>query len=96
MAEACDDLNLNIALELIKHEGTTSLVSKDENEKFAIMKLSEEQRIKLITASIADENIEERGIFNHVRSKARNTRKSQFQSENGKTWNIKNNMGYSF
>ena len=85
LAEACENLNLTIALELIKHEGTTTLLAKDENEKFAILKLSEENRIKLITASIADENIEEREIFNHVRSKARNTRKSQFQSENGET-----------
>ena len=76
---------MNIAVELIKHEGTTTLLAKDENEKFAILKLSEENRIKLITASIADEKIEERGIFNQVRSKARNTRKSQFQSENGET-----------
>ena len=85
LADACENLKLEIALELIKHEGTTTLLAKDENEKFAISKLSEENRIKLITASIADENSGEKGIFNQVRSKARNTRKSQFQSENGES-----------
>ena len=73
-----------MALELVKHEGISALLSKDKNGNFAILQLGQEEQIRLITACMENEQGVECGLFNQVKSRARNTRKCQFQSECGK------------